>query len=125
MHERMGFQESINFSAKILCMGSAFRKALSEGNLESFVRSKVPKDLNTLDPQARGEQEGVDLGHFQHERKVRAAEVFASLTAQQQESVLDALDKAGIESKDDIRQILEDNLVRYQNEDVEEDEDSQ
>lgn len=124
MHEKMGFQESINFTVKVLCRRNGVLKALTEGNLESFVLSKLPKDLNMLDPQPRSEQEGVDLGNFQHKQKVQAAEVFAGLSAQQQDLVLNVLEKAGIESKDDARQILEDNLERYQNEDEEEDEDS-
>jgi hypothetical protein len=123
MDERMGFQESINFTAKVLCQRQALLKALSDENVETFILSKVPKDFSTLDPQPRAEQEGIDLGNFQAAQKVRAAQIFAGLTAPQQEMVLDALDKAGIESKDDIRQILEDNLERPQDTDSEDEED--
>ncbi len=119
----MGFQESINFTAKVLCQRQALLKALSDENVETFILSKVPKDFSTLDPQPRAEQEGIDLGNFQAAQKVRAAQIFAGLTAPQQEMVLDALDKAGIESKDDIRQILEDNLERPQDTDSEDEED--
>jgi hypothetical protein len=70
----------------------------------------VPENLDELDLQPRSEQEGSDMGNQQQRQKQLAAQVFSGLTEDQRKQLLDALEQAGVESKQDLEQLLVDNL---------------
>jgi hypothetical protein len=114
MKQPISFQASLNLAVKVLRARNKLLKAMSQGKLGEYVQSKVPENLDELDLQPRSEQEGSELGNSQQRQKQLAAQVFSGLTEDQRKQLLDALEQAGVESKQDLEQLLVDNLEREQ-----------
>jgi hypothetical protein len=110
MKQPISFQGSLNLAVKVLRARNKLLKAMSQGKLGEYVKSKVPENLDELDPQPISEQEGSDMGNQQQRQKQLAAQVFSGLTEDQRKLLLEALTEAGVESAQDLEQLLVDNL---------------
>jgi hypothetical protein len=120
MKQPISFQASLNLAVKVLRARNKMLKAMSQGKLREYVQSKVPANVDELDLQPISEQEGSDMGNQQQRQKQLAAQVFSGLTEDQRKLLLAALTEAGVESAQDLEQLLTDSLEVEQDLDKEE-----